>query len=294
MSARFAASRFEDVQLDEAWTFVAKKERRKRGEERSREDIGDQYVFIAIERHTKLVLAWHLGRRDNPNAWDFITKVRDATAPQRFQLSSDAFSAYRGAIDAGLHDRADYAQIIKMYGSMPGGRDYYRPAKIKGTISAPISGRPDQRRICTSHVERKNGSLRQWCKRLTRLTYAFSRKLENLRAALALHFAYYNFCRVHSAAQGHARDGERRHGSRLGSVRIDLGMTQAEFDAKYHEAIDDLRTTRALQVSEPERSQGGNWRVRVGDVWWREYEVFKNAWTQEQAEELMARKPSPR
>lgn len=189
----------DDVQLDEAWTFVAKKERRKRGDERLRSDIGDQYVFIAIERHTKLVLTWHLGRRDNQNTWDFITKLRDATAPGRFQLSTDAFAPYRGAIDAGLHDRADYAQIIKLYGSLPGGRDYYRPAKIKGSISAPISGRPDPRRICTSHVERKNGSLRQWCKRLTRLTYAFSRKLENLHAALALHFAFYNFCRVHSA-----------------------------------------------------------------------------------------------
>jgi len=95
----------------------------------------------------------------------------------------------------------DYAQQIKMHGKLPGpgGRDYYRPAKIKGTISAAISGRPQPGRICTAHVERKNGSLWQWCKRMTRLTYASSKKKENLRAALALHFAYYNLCRIHGS-----------------------------------------------------------------------------------------------
>ena len=99
-----------------------------------------------------------------------------------------------------LSDRCDYAQIIKLYGRLPGGRgDYYRPAKIKETISAAIFGNPSPERVCTSHVERKNGSLRQWCKRFTRLTYSVSKKWSNLDAALALHFAFYNSCRVHSA-----------------------------------------------------------------------------------------------
>jgi len=189
----------EDVQIDEAWTFVGKKERRKTRDDKGRTDIGDQFVYVALEANSKMVLCWHLGRRDNPNTWDFITKLRDATSSKRFQLTSDAFGAYRGAINAGLHDRVDYAQQIKLYGSIPGGRDYYRPAKIKGTIKTVLNGRPQPGRITTSHIERMNGSLRQWCKRMTRLTYAFSRKLENLRASLALHFAYYNFCRVHSS-----------------------------------------------------------------------------------------------
>ena len=86
------------VELDEIWTFCRKKERRKTREEKARTDIGDQYVFIALEQTSKLVVCWHLGRRDGVNTQDFITKLRDATAPGRFQLSSDAFQAYRSAI----------------------------------------------------------------------------------------------------------------------------------------------------------------------------------------------------
>jgi len=189
----------DDVQLDEIWTYVKKKERRKTPKDKGRDDIGDQFVFIAIERNTKLVITWHLGRRNGVNTQDFITKLRDATAAQRFQLSSDAFQAYRTAIEWGLHDRADYAQIIKLYGKLPTGRESYRPPKIKGTIKADILSHPNPKRICTSHIERKNGLFREWCKRFTRLTYAFSKKRENLRAACALHFAYYNFCRIHGS-----------------------------------------------------------------------------------------------
>ena len=92
-----------------------------------------------------------------------------------------------------------YAQLIKLYGTLPTGRENYRPAKIRGTIQAAIMGHPSKARACTSHIERQNGTLRQWCKRMTRLTYAFSKSRENLRAALALHFAYYNLCRVHGS-----------------------------------------------------------------------------------------------
>ena len=189
----------DDVQLDEIWTYVRKKERRKGFDERHRTDIGDQFVFIALERNSKLVITWHLGRRNAVNTQDFITKLRDATAPGRFQLSSDAFPAYRPAIEWGLHDRADYGQTIKLYGMLPTGRESYRPARIKGSIRTPIQGFPDPRRICTSHVERLNNSLRQHCKRFARLTLAFSKKQENLRAALALNFAFYNFVRVHGS-----------------------------------------------------------------------------------------------
>ena len=186
-----------DLQFDEIWTYVFKKQRRLKPKEKSRRDIGDAYCFIALARHTKLVVAWHLGKRDEPNTADFVTKVRDATTGT-FQVSSDAFGAYRNAIDTGLSDRCDYAQIIKLYGRLPGSRgDYYRPAKIKGTISAAIFGNPNPDRVCTSHVERKNGSLRQWNNRFTRLTYSFSKKWEKLEASLALHFAFYNFCRIH-------------------------------------------------------------------------------------------------
>ena len=196
---RVRAVPVQDLQLDEIWSFVGKKQRRLKPKD-NRQVLGDAYCFIALERHTKLVVAWHLGKRDEPNTADFITKVRDATAPGRFQVSSDAFPAYRNAIAAGLHDRADYSQIIKLYGRLPGSRgDYYRPARIKGTIQAAVMGSPSRQRVCTSHIERYNGSLRQWCKRLTRLTYAFSKRWDMLEAALAVHFAYCNFCRVHGS-----------------------------------------------------------------------------------------------
>ena len=189
-----------DLQLDEVWTYVGKKQLHL-GPEDADMVLGDAYCFIAFERNTKLVHTWHLGKRDERNTADFITKVRDATTGT-FQLSSDAFAPYRNAIAAGLHDRADYAQVIKLYGGLPGGRgEYYRPAKIRGTISASIMGNPDKRLVCTSHIERFNWSLRHFCKRLTRLTCAFSKKWDMLEAALAVHFAYYNFCRIHSATK---------------------------------------------------------------------------------------------
>jgi hypothetical protein len=89
--------------------------------------------------------------------------------------------------------------LVKVYAQTPEGERLYSPPEVVSAESTPVSGDPDMQRVCTSHIERQNGSLRQWCKRLTRLTYAFSKKWENLRAALALHFAYYNFCRVHGS-----------------------------------------------------------------------------------------------
>ena len=93
--------------------------------------------------------------------------------------------------------RCDFAQLVKTYAAPREGQQRYSPADITGTVTVPCIGMPDPAKICTSHIERQNGTLRQFCKRLTRLTYAFSKKWDNLKAALALHFAFYNFCRVH-------------------------------------------------------------------------------------------------
>src|SRR5438477_8959153 len=161
---------------------------------------GDAYTFIALERTSKLVVAWHLGKRDRVNTEDFVSKIRWATAPGWFDVSTDAFLPYENAIDAGLYDRANHAQIVKLFSTHLGAvSESYTPAKFVSVAKDTISGMPDLDRASTSHVERKNGTLRQSCKRLTRLTYAFSKKWENLQAALALHFWYYNFARVHSS-----------------------------------------------------------------------------------------------
>ena len=146
------------------------------------------------------MIAWHLGRRDRVNTEDFVSKIRWATAPGRFDVSTDAFQPYETAIDAGLYDRANHAQIVKIFSnSLQPVTESYKPSKFVSMAKDTVSGNPDLDRASTSHVERKNGTLRQWCKRLTRLTYAFSKKWDNLKAALALHFAHYNFCRVHGS-----------------------------------------------------------------------------------------------
>jgi hypothetical protein len=102
-------------------------------------------------------------------------------------------------IDLQLSDRASHSIVVKVYDKPEEGRERYSPGNFVTVEKAVGSGNPDLSRACTSHVERKNGSLRQWCRRLTRLTYAFSKKKENLRAALALHFWYYDFTRIHSS-----------------------------------------------------------------------------------------------
>jgi hypothetical protein len=129
----------------------------------------------------------------------FIAKLRIATSAQRFQISTDGFGPYVNAICDGLGDRVDLAQLVKTYvnNNSREGQQRYSPAEVVGALPKPIMGNPLAEKICTSHVERQNGSMRQWIKRLTRLSYAFSKKWGNLNAALGLHFAYYNLCRIH-------------------------------------------------------------------------------------------------
>jgi IS1 family transposase len=145
-------------------------------------------------------VAWHLGKRDRDNTYEFISKVRKATADQHFEIATDAWPSYVPEIDLQLSDRASHSVVVKVYEhQVEEGRERYSPGKFVRVEKSVGSGVPDLERASTSHVERKNGSLRQWCKRLTRLTYAFSKKKENLRAALALHFWYYNFARQHGS-----------------------------------------------------------------------------------------------
>jgi hypothetical protein len=114
-------------------------------------------------------------------------------------ICTDAFIPYAQAIRVILWDRANHSQIVKVYDKPEKGRERYSPGRFVTVEKAAMSGMPDLERASTSHVERQNGTLRQWCKRLTRLTYAFSKKWENLKAALVLHFAYYNLCRIHGS-----------------------------------------------------------------------------------------------
>jgi len=187
-----------DVQADEMWGYVGMKEKTKKRQLKTDSTLGDAYTFVAIERNTKLVLAWHLGRRNARDTVEFTEKIYRATSG-RFQLTTDGFQAYPDAVAYSLGTRVDFAQLIKVYAQpeQGGGERRYSPAQVVEALPKPMWGNPDPERICTSHVERQNLTMRMMMRRLTRLTNAFSKKWENLRAALALHFAYYNFCRIH-------------------------------------------------------------------------------------------------
>jgi IS1 family transposase len=189
----------QDVQADEVWTYIRCKQGTRARKGITDPDAGDAYCYIGIERHSKLVLAWHLGRRNTWDAHDFIQKLSTATAGD-FQLSTDGFNGYPNAVDYAMGSRVDYGQVVKEFGNEGGeeGRRY-APPRLIGQEKIVVSGTPDEDRICTSHVERGNWTLRTHLRRFTRLSNGFSRKKQNLRAALALYFAYYNFCRMHKS-----------------------------------------------------------------------------------------------
>lgn len=192
----------EDVQADELWCFVGMKEKTKVRQGCADPEMGDAYAFIGLERTSKLVLAWHLGRRTSEDAHAFMVRLSAATG-DGYQLSTDAFGGYAGAVEEHLGARVDYAQLVKIFGSNLSDEERrYSPPQIIGTEKRAISGNPDPARVCTSHVERHNLHVRMQLRRFTRLTNAFSRCRENLRAALALHFAAYNFTWQHSGLKG--------------------------------------------------------------------------------------------
>ena len=186
-----------DVQADEIWSFIQKKEKQCGPDDDP--NFGDAYCFVAIERHTKLVLNFALGKRDQATTNIFIEGLRQATASQNFQITTDGFKPYVSAIENTLSDRVDFAQLIKVYRASVEGEGRYSPAEVVSTEVVPVIGDPNPSRICTSHVERQNLTMRMQIRRFTRLTNGFSRKFENHWAALALYFAYYNFCRIHSS-----------------------------------------------------------------------------------------------
>jgi transposase-like protein/IS1 family transposase len=186
-----------DVEVDEIWGFVYKKESHKLDKEQQIEVIGDAYCFVGMERNCKLVLCWHLGKRDQLSTDIFIGKLARATSPVPYQLSTDGFRPYVKSITSRLRGCADYAQLVKVYGVSRDGEQRYSPPEVLDAVKTYIMGNPDYDRICTSHVERVNLSIRMGMRRMTRLTNGFSKKWANLEAAYALWFAYYNFCRVH-------------------------------------------------------------------------------------------------
>jgi IS1 family transposase len=198
MAQKIRSVAVRDVECDELWAFIGKKQKRVRPEDD--QNLGDCYTFVAIERHSKLVLNIAMGKRDQSTTDVFIEGVRDAIRPTgNFQITTDGFSPYRTAITTTLGHRVDFAQLIKVYGASQEGEARYSPAEVKSVEVVPVIGQPDPERICTSIVERQNLSVRMGTRRFTRLTNAFSKKWEHHWAAVSCWFAFYNFCRVHKS-----------------------------------------------------------------------------------------------
>ena len=198
MSEKIKNLEVRDVEVDEIWGYVFKKEGHKWDHEQNNVEIGDAYCFVAMERNTKLVLTHYLGKRTAASTDQFISRLALATTPaRRYQLTSDGFAPYKPAVKSFLRGRVDFAQLVKVYANNREGEQRYSPAEVVDSVPEKVMGNPDSDRICTSHIERQNLSIRMGMRRMTRLTNAFSKKWENLQAAYALWFAYYNFCRVH-------------------------------------------------------------------------------------------------
>ena len=188
-----------DLQADEIWTYIRCKQGTRARKGIMDPDAGDAYCYIGMDRKSKLILSWHLGRRNTWDCHDFIVKLAAATSGQ-CQISTDAFNAYPNAIEYAFGARANYAQVIKEFANAGGeeGRRY-APPRLIGQEKVTVYGEPEEERACTSHVERGNWTLRGHLRRFTRLSNGFSRKKANLRAALALYFAYYDFVRMHKS-----------------------------------------------------------------------------------------------
>jgi IS1 family transposase/transposase-like protein len=195
MAEKIRNIKVQDVECDELWSFVGKKQKRVRPEDDP--GMGDAYTFVAIERNTKLVLNIAMGKRDQSTTDVFIEGLRLATSPSHFQITTDGFAPYRTAITTTLHDRCDFAMLIKVYRASQEGEARYSPAEVASVEVVPVMGQPDPARICTSIVERSNLSTRMGVRRFTRLTNAFSKSFTNHWAAVAVWYCWYNFGRVH-------------------------------------------------------------------------------------------------
>lgn len=199
MKACMHGIRCEAIECDEIWTFVGKKEGVMKAEERAANpELGNQYTYIALEPKTKLIAAWHVGKRDSPNTHTFIEDL-SRRIDGSTQVSTDAWGPYSPAIARYFGNRATYAQITKFYASENPGAGRYAPPRVSGTEIREVLGIPDYSKVCTSYVERQNLTLRMKIARFHRLTLAFSKKLVNLKAAVALYFWTYNFCLIHSS-----------------------------------------------------------------------------------------------
>ncbi len=186
------------IQVDELWSFTYAKQKNIPERLKGASGIGDTWTWIALDSQTKLIPCFHIGDRNAVDAYLFINNLASRLA-SRVQLTSDGLKAYVEAVEGAFGSEIDYAQLIKLYGNEFGGEVRYSPPECIGARKNRVSGNPNKKLISTSHIERQNLTVRMGNRRFTRLTNAFSKKLENHKHHAAIHFAHYNFCRIHTA-----------------------------------------------------------------------------------------------
>jgi len=185
------------LQLDEIWAFVGAKEKNVPRDQKGF-GRGDAWLWCAIDADTKLVPSWAVGDRSTDTARAFVDDLASRLT-SRVQITTDGHRPYLQAIEGAFGAAVDYAMLEKVYAAPVEGQKRYSPPECVGAKKREITGNPDERHISTSYVERQNLTIRMSNRRFTRLTNAFSKKLQNHAYAVSLHYMHYNFCRIHKS-----------------------------------------------------------------------------------------------